>query len=64
MKWLRLAFSVLLFPLSLAWYRKDVGPDGIAPLAYWLLMGLWVAANVVATVIALRSMSFEVPLDF
>ena len=63
MKWLRLALSVVLFPLSLAWYRKDVGPGGVSRTVYWSIMALYVAANIAATVYVLRNLSFDLPLD-
>ena len=63
MKWLRLVLSVALFPLSLAWYRKDVGPDGVSRTVYWSIMALYVAANIAIAVCVLRNLPLDLPLD-
>lgn len=63
MKWVRLVFSVALFPLSLAWYRTDVGPRGVSRTLYWSIMGIYVAANIAILVYALNNVSFDLPLD-
>lgn len=63
MKWLRLIASVLLFPLSLAWYRTDVGPGGVSPRVYWLIMATWIAANVAVTIYVMRNLSLDLLLE-
>jgi hypothetical protein len=52
MRWLRLIVSTLLFPISLAWYRRDVGPEGVGAKTYWLVMAGWLALNIVLGVLA------------
>lgn len=52
MKWLRLLLSVVLFPLSLIWYKRDIHHHGIPPLTYWLAVVVWMAVNVVLTILA------------
>ncbi len=52
MRWLRLLVSMVLFPLSLVWYRRDVGPGGVGVRIYWPVMIVWVAVNIVLVVLA------------
>lgn len=63
MRWFRLIFSVALFPLSLAWYRTDVGPRGVSRTVYWSIMVLYIAANIAVTAYVLSNLSFDLPLD-
>ena len=60
MKWLRLALSVITFPLSLLWYRRDIDHHRIPVLVYWLVMGLYIAANVWAVAYAVPRLMREV----
>ena len=46
MKWLRLALSVVMFPVSLLWYRSDIQKHRIPVMAYWLVMTLYVVGMV------------------
>ncbi len=55
MKWLRLLLSVVVFPLSLIWYKRDIQHYGISPVVYWLAVGGWTVVNIVITIYAWNS---------
>lgn len=50
MKWLRLCLSVVLFPVSLLWYKRDIHHYKIHPVVYWLVMSVYVVINVVVAI--------------
>ena len=58
-KWLWLALSVALFPVSLAWYRRDIDHHRIPVAIYWLVMVLYIAANIVLTVYIVQNLTLE-----
>ena len=58
-KWLWLALSMILFPVSLAWYRRDIDHHRIPVVAYWVVMGLYVVANIVLTVYMLQNLKLD-----
>ena len=62
MKWLRLLLAMVVFPLSLVWYKRDIQHYGISPVLYWVVMTVWVVANIVATVYTLQHIQLPLAL--